>query len=53
MIRKITGSVDRFGDLIRKFKNQDDPRIAVTVDLLTTGIGRLRHDDGTADGHEP
>lgn len=38
MIRKITGSVDRVGDLIRKFKNEDDPRIAVTVDLLTTGI---------------
>ena len=38
MIRKITGSVDRVSDLIRKFKNEDDPRIAVTVDLLTTGI---------------
>lgn len=38
MIRKITGSVDRVSDLIRKYKNEDDPRIAVTVDLLTTGI---------------
>jgi type I restriction enzyme R subunit len=38
MIRKVTGSVDRVGDVIRKFKNEDDPRIAVTVDLLTTGI---------------
>ncbi len=25
-------------DTIRKFKNENDPRIAVTVDLLTTGI---------------
>ena len=38
MIRKITGSVDRVSDLIRAFKNDADPRIAVTVDLLTTGI---------------
>ncbi len=38
MIAKITGSVDKPGDLIRAFKNDDNPRIAVTVDLLTTGI---------------
>jgi type I restriction enzyme R subunit len=38
MIKKITGSVDKVPDLIRKFKNEDDPRVAVTVDLLTTGI---------------
>jgi type I restriction enzyme R subunit len=36
--KKITGSVDRVGTLIRSFRNDADPRIAVTVDLLTTGI---------------
>lgn len=38
MIQKITGSVDKPGKLILKYKNEADPRIAVTVDLLTTGI---------------
>jgi type I restriction enzyme R subunit len=37
-IQKITGSVDRPGDRIRSFRNDDLPKIAVTVDLLTTGI---------------
>ena len=37
-VRKITGSVDRVGDLIRSFRNDALPKIAVTVDLLTTGI---------------
>ena len=37
-IRKITGSVDRPGDLIRSYRNDSLPKIAVTVDLLTTGI---------------
>jgi len=37
-IRKITGSVDRVGALIRSFRNDALPKIAVTVDLLTTGI---------------
>jgi type I restriction enzyme, R subunit len=39
-IRKITAnpSVDRVGDLIRSFRNDALPKIAVTVDLLTTGI---------------
>ncbi len=37
-IRKITGSVDRVGALIRSFRNDANPKIAVTVDLLTTGI---------------
>jgi type I restriction enzyme, R subunit len=37
-VRKITGSVDRVGDLIRSFRNDAFPKIAVTVDLLTTGI---------------
>ncbi|MFD1342956.1 type I restriction-modification system endonuclease [Litorisediminicola beolgyonensis] len=38
MIQKITGSVDKPGKLILKYKNETNPRIAVTVDLLTTGI---------------
>lgn len=37
-VRKITGSVDRVQGLIRAFRNDADPKIAVTVDLLTTGI---------------
>jgi type I restriction enzyme R subunit len=37
-VRKITGSVDRVRKLILSFKNDADPKIAVTVDLLTTGI---------------
>jgi type I restriction enzyme, R subunit len=37
-VRKITGSVDRVGELIRSFRNDTMPKIAVTVDLLTTGI---------------
>jgi type I restriction enzyme R subunit len=37
-VRKITGSVDRVQSLIRSFRNDTDPKIAVTVDLLTTGI---------------
>lgn len=37
-VRKITGSVDRVGMLIRSFRNDADPKIAVTVDLLTTGV---------------
>ena len=37
-VRKITGSVDRVGDLIRAFRNDALPKVAVTVDLLTTGI---------------
>lgn len=36
-VRKITGSVDRVGGLIRSFRNDTLPKIA-TVDLLTTGI---------------
>ena len=37
-IAKITGSVDRPSGTIRQFKNERLPNIAVTVDLLTTGI---------------
>jgi phage portal protein BeeE len=37
-VKKITGSVDRVGSLIRSSRNDANPKIAVTVDLLTTGI---------------
>jgi len=37
-IRKITGSVDKVSGLIRSYRNDDLPKIAVTVDILTTGI---------------
>lgn len=37
-VRKITGSVDKVQALIRSFRNDANPKIAVTVDLLTTGI---------------
>ncbi|WP_409560317.1 type I restriction-modification system endonuclease [Hyphomicrobium sp. MC8b] len=37
-VRKITGSVDKVKSLIRSFRNDAEPKIAVTVDLLTTGI---------------
>lgn len=35
---KITGNADKPLQLIRRFKNEANPKIAVTVDLLTTGI---------------
>jgi type I restriction enzyme, R subunit len=35
---KITGATDNPLQLIRRFKNEQNPKIAVTVDLLTTGI---------------
>ncbi len=38
LIRKITGSIDRPGPMIRRYRNDRLPKIAVTVDLLTTGI---------------
>ncbi len=37
-ILKITGSIDKPESMIRQFKNERLPNIAVTVDLLTTGI---------------
>lgn len=37
-IRKITGSVDHVRKLIKSYRNDALPKIAVTVDLLTTGI---------------
>ncbi|HTV91327.1 MAG TPA: type I restriction-modification system endonuclease [Verrucomicrobiae bacterium] len=37
-VQKITGSIDAPGKAIRRFRNDTNPRVAVTVDLLTTGI---------------
>jgi type I restriction enzyme R subunit len=37
-VTKITGKVDRPLQRIREFRNRPNPAIAVTVDLLTTGI---------------
>lgn len=37
-IVKITGTADKPLELIRRFKNERNPTIAVTVDLLTTGV---------------
>ncbi len=37
-VTKITGKVDRPLQRIREFRNRPKPMIAVTVDLLTTGI---------------
>lgn len=37
-VAKITGKVDRPLQRIREFRNRPNPAIAVTVDLLTTGI---------------
>lgn len=38
LVEKITGSVDKPLDLIKRYKNDPRPKYAVTVDLLTTGI---------------
>jgi type I restriction enzyme R subunit len=35
---KITGTSDKPLELIRRYKNEQNPSVAVTVDLLTTGI---------------
>jgi type I restriction enzyme R subunit len=35
---KITGAADKPLELIRRFKNEQNPNVAVTVDLLTTGV---------------
>lgn len=37
-VRKITGTADKVDQLIRLYKNERLPSIAITVDLLTTGI---------------
>lgn len=37
-VAKITGQSDKVSQLIRQYKNERYPNIAITVDLLTTGI---------------
>lgn len=37
-VQKITGRVDRPLQRIREFRNRPNPAVAVTVDLLTTGV---------------
>lgn len=37
-VRKITGTSDKVAQLIKHYKNERFPTIAITVDLLTTGI---------------
>lgn len=37
-VLKITGAADQPLHLIRRYKNERNPNIAVTVDLLTTGV---------------
>jgi len=37
-IQKLTGKIDHVGKLILSYRNDALPRIAVTVDLLTTGV---------------
>jgi type I restriction enzyme R subunit len=37
-VRKITGRVDRPLQRIREFRNRPEPGIAITVDLLSTGV---------------
>lgn len=37
-VEKITGASDKVEQLIRRYKNERFPTIALTVDLLTTGI---------------
>lgn len=38
LVQKITGAADRPKHRIRRFQNEATPKVAVTVDLLTTGI---------------
>jgi len=37
-VQKITGKADRPLDLIRKFRNRPEPKVVVTVDMLSTGV---------------
>jgi type I restriction enzyme, R subunit len=41
-VKKITGKADKPLELIRKYKNEKFPNVAVTVVLLTTGIDVLQ-----------
>ncbi len=38
LVAKITGQADKPNQLIKNYKNEIKPNIAITVDLLTTGI---------------
>jgi type I restriction enzyme, R subunit len=38
LVKKVTGRSDGPKALIRRFKNERDPNVAVTVDLLSTGV---------------
>jgi len=38
MVMMITGAAEKPQELIKRYKNEKNPKIAVTVDLLTTGI---------------
>jgi type I restriction enzyme R subunit len=38
VVQKITGATDRVDDAIARFKNEALPKIAITVDLLSTGV---------------
>jgi type I restriction enzyme R subunit len=38
VVQKITYSVDKPNELIRKFRNLKAPRVVVTVDMLSTGV---------------
>lgn len=38
VVQKITGATDRVDDVIARFKNEALPKIAITVDLLSTGV---------------
>lgn len=37
-VAKLTGSIDKPGQMIRRYRNDELPKVAVTVDLLTTGV---------------
>lgn len=37
-VQRLTGDVDKIQDLILSFRNDPLPKVAVTVDLLTTGV---------------
>lgn len=37
-VRKITGRVDRPLQVIREFRNRPEPRVVVSVDLMSTGV---------------
>lgn len=37
-VQKVTGRSDNVKELVRRYKNEHHPLVAVTVDLLTTGV---------------